>query len=113
MLVYVLSLLNLRVNEKEKIFPDGYDGDTENIEAQTIGVFLDKNEALNKLNNYFISIGRNDVSLKTYQKGNVLSAELTDIEYDESGNKWYSRLSIKTIDTNKEIDIEKEVMMYS
>ena len=103
MKVYVLSVLLVKVEE---------DGKEEVRGCEPIAVYTDRNKAVSELNRYVDeeeSENRFPI-VRTFRNKDVVSGSAESVcDNKELGLKWKETLSLKTIDTDKEIDFTDEI----
>lgn len=112
-MLYVLTLTATIINHQEKKYPYiQFNGETENLVSKTIGLFTDKDKALASLYDYYKREYENhgDMSMiKTYQRGEKLTAEVVTLDADECGNKYMTKVELQSMEEMEKLDIWKEV----
>lgn len=110
---YVLTLTTTMTNRQEKKYPYiQLNGETENLVSKTIGLFNDKDKALASLYDYYKSENENhgDKSMiKTYQRGEKISAEVVTLDADECGNEYMTKVELQSMEEMENLDIWDEV----
>lgn len=96
---YVITCLSTRRSEDERptLHSDGYN---ENIQSDLLGVFTNKEQAVNNVKEiakHFEENWKESVTTRINQKGNIVTAEVYSSTTDLSGNEWITQVFLKTI----------------
>ena len=103
MKIYVLSVLLVRANK----------GNDEVRGSEPIAAYTDYKKAIAELNRYVDESETNSgiyPSLRLFRKKDEVSGSTEDVcDNEEAGVKWKTKVSLKTLDADKEIDFTDEI----